>query len=331
MAVLRSVQRLRRRWGPRQARNFRRGPLRESASGLLGQLYVDRGGGPEDTVYLAGHERSGTTWIAETVNHGNHYRYISEPFSRGRLEITAAFAPRQYLRAEERDPRYLGPAEAIVTGKVRSLFTDKYNRKKLPTKRMIKDVRGNLLLPWLHHQFPEMKLVFILRHPCAVVSSKMGVSESWKANIDWFLQQEDLVEDHLAPFRDVINGAQDEFERHIVVWCIDNVVPLRAFKPGDVHLAFYEELSLAPEQAIPSLYEFLGRPFNGEVLHAVSRPSATTRRDSAIVSGESIVDGWRRSITEDQLTRAIRILEGFGLDRIYGRGSMPVSKEPLGA
>jgi hypothetical protein len=291
---------------------------------------MDRGNGAADTIYLAGHERSGTTWIAEIVNHGNRYRYISEPFSRGRLEITSAFAPRQYLRPDERDPRYLKPAEAIVTGRVRSLFTDKYNRAVLPRERMIKDVRGNLLLPWLHRQFPEMRMVFILRHPCAVVHSKMKVSEAWKANIDWFLGQDALVQDHLAPFLDVINSARDEFEQHMVVWCVDNYVPLKAFKRGEVHLAFYEDLSVNPEEAIPRLFEFLGRPFHDGVLRAARRPSATTRPDSAIVSGENIIDGWRRSISDDQLDRAVRILEGFGLDRIYGRESLPVSMEPLG-
>ena len=58
----------------------------------------------------------------------------------------------------------------------------------------------------------------------------------------------------------------------------------------------------------------------------MGRPSATARRDSPVVSGQSLVDGWRRSITPAQVDAAMRILEAFGLDRVYGRDSLPVSQ-----
>jgi hypothetical protein len=40
------------------------------------------------------------------------------------------------------------------------------------------------------------------------------------------------------------------------------------------------------------------------------------------------VDGWRRSVTGRQLGRAAEILGLFGLDRLYGEGTMP---DPSGA
>ncbi|HJP65017.1 MAG TPA: sulfotransferase [Actinomycetota bacterium] len=331
MAIARDLQRLKTRWQGRRDRNFRRPMIREIGAGLLGQLYLDRGEGPAATTFLAGHDRSGTTWLAEIVNFGKRYRYLFEPFSPGRLDITEAFRPRQYLRATDRDPRYVEPARAIVSGQVRSLWADKYNRAVLPRKRLIKEVRSNLLLPWLHDLFPGMRIVLALRHPCAVAHSQMSVSSNWKANPSLFLEQEVLVEDHLGPFLDVINGAATDFERHIAVWCIDNYVPLRALGRGDAHVVFYENVCVDPAGEIARLLDYLGDPFDQEVVRVAGRPSATTRRDSAIVSGQSLVDGWRRGVDRDQIAAAVRILRAFGLDRIYGDGSMPLVTDPFGA
>ena len=44
---------------------------------------------------------------------------------------------------------------------------------------------------------------------------------------------------------------------------------------------------------------------------------------SKIISGGSLLDKWRRNITDDQVTRACEILSLFGLDRIYGAESLP--------
>src|SRR5437870_3848637 len=106
----------------RRKRNFREELWKEASRGLLGQVYVDRGGGPEDTFFMAGTGRSGTTWIAEVLNHDHAYRYLHEPFRPGRVRATKPFLPRQYLRPDDRDPRYVEPARAILSGRVRSLF-----------------------------------------------------------------------------------------------------------------------------------------------------------------------------------------------------------------
>jgi hypothetical protein len=331
MSMVGSIEHLRRKWRLRRERNFRRGVWREIASGARGQLYVDRAGDEGETTFVAGHDRSGTTWIADIINYRKDYRYIFEPFTPGRLELTSAFRPRQYLRPDERDPRYVDPARAIVTGQIRSLWTDKYNRAVWPRKRLVKDVRANLLLPWLCRTFPDMRLVFILRHPCAVAHSQMNVSKNWRADLRLFLDQESLVDDHLRPFLSAIDSARDDFERLIAVWCINNYVPLHALKGANVQVSFYEDFCVAPRGEVATLLTSLGDEADPRAMRTVERPSATTRRDSPVLSGESLVDGWRASVTAEQLDGALRILGQFGLDRIYGRDSLPLTRLPLAA
>lgn len=329
MAIARDIRRLRGRWQLRRERNFRRNAFRDAVTGLLGQLYVDRGGGPEATTFVAGHDRSGTTWIAEIINHARGYRYMFEPFSPGRLDITEGFRPRQYLRPTERDPHYVHAAETIVSGRVRSLWVDKYNRALVPRKRLIKEVRSNLLLPWLHALFPAMRMVFVLRHPFAVAESQLKVSRQWKANPSLFLDQDALVEDHLGPFLDAAAAVDTEFGRHVLVWCMDNYVPLQTLRGEGVHVVFYEHLVADPAGEIRRLLSYLDEPFDDGALRAAGRPSATTRRDSAVHSGGELIDGWRADVTEDQISSSVEILRLFGLDRIYDVGSMPLIRDPL--
>jgi hypothetical protein len=312
----------------RRRKDLARSPGRLVLDRMVGQLYVDLGGDHRDTVFLGGSGRAGTTWVSDVINHDGDYRYVFEPFHPNRLKIVANFRPRQYLRPDDRDPAYLKPADEILSGRIRSIWTDKYNRAHLPKKRLIKEVRGNLLLGWMRRNFPGMPIILVLRHPCAVVSSQQKLPWNWHTDPDVFLSQEALMKDHLEPFREALAGVTDPFDRHVIVWCVENFVPLRQFSKGEIHLAFYEHLVAEPRLEFERMFSFLGRPFDQEALHGLGRPSAVSRSDSPVVVGGSSVDGWRQDVTAEQVERALRILALFGLDRVYGEDPMPRVEDP---
>jgi hypothetical protein len=292
---------------------------------LLGGLYVDLGRRDHrDSVFLAGSGRSGTTWVADVVNHKGDYRLVFEPFHPGKVGIFSNFASKQYLRPGDRREEYLTPARQVLTGELRSPWTDRFHRGFAPRRRLIKDIRANLLLGWMRANFPGMPMILLLRHPCAVVASRLALG--WKDNLCETLAQGELVEDFLRPMEAEIKGARDAFERHLFVWCIDNHVPLRQFAPGEIHLAFYEHFVADPEAETRRLFASLGERGDGRVRRALARPSPLTRKDAA--SGGWPLDAWRRSVTDAQLRRATEILGLFGLDRVYGEGTMP---DPAGA
>jgi len=305
--------------------------LSRAASRVSGQLYMDRGAGPADSILLAGSARTGTTWISDIINRRNEYRYIFEPFHPNRLDMTRNFKPRQYLRPDDRDPAFLRPAEAILSGRVRSVWTDKYNRKRLADKRLIKEVRGNLLLGWIHCNFPQTRIVLLLRHPCAVANSQLDLDWNWHLDLAGFLAQQELVEDFLGRFQGELSRPRPKFEQHLLLWCVENYVPLQQFERGEIHVAFYENFCVDPETEIRRMFAFLGKDFDQSVLDDLRRPSAVTRKKSAIVSGGSLVDSWRAGITEDQVRSAVQIVSLFGLDRIYSEDPMPRLADPADA
>lgn len=288
-------------------------------------LYIDRNPDYRSTVFLAGTERSGTTWISNIINYGKEYRYIFEPFWGAQVDICRGFREQQYLRPDNRDSYFVETAETVLSGRIRNQWTDKYHGRLIADKRLIKDVRANLFLKWMHVNFPEMPIILLLRHPCAVAKSQFGYrSQHWPPDPEEeFLAQEELMEDFLDPFRVQIEGAQTDFERMIFRWCIQNYVPLKQFEQDEVHLAFYESFCEKPRSELDRLFSFLGKGYDEAVFAALDRPSLESREDSAIISGGSLVDLWREQISDEQVCRAVEILGLFGLDRIYSHGSMP--------
>lgn len=283
-------------------------------------------GNCSNTVLLAGTGRSGTTWLEDIINFGQHYRVMFEPFHTRNVPLLAHWNYRQYLRPTEHGASYLTPATKILSGKLRSRWTDQFNERHLVRRRLIKDIRANLILRWVREQFPQIPIILLLRHPCAVASSKIRLG--WETHLDDLLAQPDLIADHLAPFVDLLASATDTFDRHILLWCIENWIPLRQFRRGEVHVCFYEDFCTHPEREVRALAAYLRHPFDPAVLTAMRKPSALSYAHSAIVSGNSMLDSWRRHIDPGLVKRAIELLSVFGLDQIYDAGSRPKVSAP---
>jgi|SRR5579864_1804529 len=267
------------------------------------------------TVLVAGTGRSGTAWAANITNYDNGARYMFEPFNPYKVSICANFRYRQYLRPQTTDPRYVEPARAILTGRVKNDWIDQFNRRVFSNRRVIKEIRANLMLRWIKTQFPEVRLVLMLRHPCADANSRLHLG--WQSHLDELLAQPELVQDFLSPFEDAIRSASTEFEKHVFLWCIENFVALRQLQPDDAHLVFYENLCEHPKREIERLFSFLGQPVEPAVFRRLAQPSELSREESAIVRGDSLIDSWRHQVSPDASKRAIEILALFGLDGLY--------------
>ncbi len=324
---------------------------RRPAELVAGAFFLDLGGDHRDATFVAGSGRSGTTWLSSLINHDNRYRFIFEPFHPAKVAPCDGFLRKQYLRPEDGREMHLDAAGKILSGKVRSRWADRFNRKLVSRKRLVKDIRANLLLGWLRFNFPEMPTVLILRHPCAVADSRLRLG--WRDNLDEIMSQKQLVEDHLKPFEPDILAAKDPFERSIFLWCIENYVPLRQPGAEKLHVVFYENLLANPEKELAPLFAFLGgkkreprtaaetthRPVPPRTRHRRDDPAGRLRtgadspgdendmRSLSTVSDTRRISGWTERVGEAERKKAAGILRLFGLDRIYGEDPMPRPEE----
>lgn len=114
------------------------------------------------------------------ISSGSGWRLIFEPFHSRKIDFLRDWNYRQYLRPGDRDQRFAEPATRILTGKLRHPLVDRFNGSFLARRRLVKEIRANVLLPWLHSAFPEISIVLLLRHshgPLSILRPQKPVSE----------------------------------------------------------------------------------------------------------------------------------------------------------
>ena len=294
---------------------------------LRGQCFVDVSTRHADSVLISAIQRSGTTWFSDVINYDNAYRSMYEPFHNGHVPQVKHFKTWQYLRPDDDSPQYLEPARAIFEGRIRSSWISQYNRRVVARKRLIKDVRSLMMIGWIRAHFPEMPVILLLRHPCAVLNSLLRLQWHRDARA-LILAQPQLMEDHLEPFRAEIEAASGDVDNHLLAWCANYYVALRQLSGQRVFVAFYERFLAEPRSEIARLFAFLGRPFDDRVFSQMKAPSVQARvtrsgASSAVLTGGNVLEEWRKSITPQQLDRALALLQRFGLDAIYGAETLP--------
>jgi hypothetical protein len=289
---------------------------------IVWPLYYDSNKDHKNTVFIAGTERSGTTWVSDLINYKREYRYIFEPFWALRVPECHGFKSHQYIRENNCDTYYLKSTEAILSGRIRNKWTDQYHRKFIASKRLIKDIRANLFLKWMKVNFPDIKIIFLMRHPCAVARSFFRRQRNY-SYLKPFLEQKLLVNDYLRPHINNIENISSDFEAIIYSWCIQNFIPLKTLKRGEMHVVFYERLCESPKSEIDILFNYLKSDYETKIYKHIRKPSPQIFKESAIVAGGSLIDGWKDYFGKKEIKRYVEILHEFDLDGIYNFESMP--------
>ena len=292
-------------------------------------------GNYQDAIWLVGDGRSGTTWLSELLNGDAAYRDMFEPFHPSFVRGMTHLPPYPYQRPGQDEPAFTALAEAVFTGKFRNGRVDAANRRLRYRGLMIKDVQANLFLAWAVARFPQIKPVFLLRHPFAVAVSKRNVKGGiWLQDPKTFLTRGDLVTDHLKPFVTLIENVSDDFFEHqVMIWAIVNYVPLQQLRKGQVTPVFYEQLLSNPQTLLPPLLQQTRGDLTPEAVAAImgkiARPSKTAFQGSHVTGKRNPLNAWQDQITDAQLKRGLAILEAFGLNRLYAASAMPLVTDPF--
>ena len=303
------------------SRKFYRRTIQEVASRFYNNPEADS----RKSILVAGTARSGTTWLGDLIASQIPSRILFEPFNPDLVPEYRNFCYFQYIRPGMENPEFRAFARKVFTGEIRNRWIDHQNERIFSEYRIIKEIRANLALSWLHSNFPEVPIIFLIRHPCAVVASRMELNWATDDDIEPFLSQPDLVEDHLANYMDIIKNAKTPEEKHAVIWCVSHLVPLKQFQPGEIKAVYYENLCAQPETELISIFEIIGHPYRHVNKASVSRPSQTARSSSAIVDGTDKISAWQKKLNDKQIKNILRIVSAFGLDHIYSDSLLPLN------
>ena len=190
--------------------------------------------------------------------------------------------------------------------------------KKITWRILIKEIRANLFLAYLKNRFKN-KIVFIVRHPCSVVLSRM--ENKWETHIDDFLRQEELMEDYLAPFESLMNNTENEFEKHAIMWSVENLVPLKQLRKEDFVLCFYEHLIQKENEEMRKIFGKVGLRIPSHIKKIVSKPSRVSNKNKKI-EGMDRLKYWKSKLKRKEIESILKIVHSFGID-IYTEDIMP--------
>jgi hypothetical protein len=290
------------------------------------KLYRDKNRDIGNSILIVGTGRSGTTWLADMIASQISCRIMFEPFHSKQVHGFHQFHYFQYMRQEEKNNALYNFCQKIFTGDIRDSWIDRQVDHLNPRYRLIKDIRANLFLKWISENFPQVPILFIIRHPCAVVLSRMKLDWATDTDIAPLLEQTNLVDDFLSDKMEIIHRSQTDEEKHAVIWCISHLVPIQQFIDSTLNVVFYENLCLQPEIESSKIFRVINFEYDDSVFEVIKQPSTTTVRSSAILTGENRVARWKKDLSSKQIDSIFSIVENFGLDHIYGDSDMPLVK-----
>jgi hypothetical protein len=278
------------------------------------------------SILVAGTARSGTTWLGDLIATQIPSRILFEPFNPDLVSDYRRFRYFQYMRPGTENSEFHAFAQKVFTGEIRNRWIDSQNERIISRFRLVKEIRANLALKWLHDNFPEVPILFIMRHPCAVVLSRMELGWATDRDIEPFLSQPQLMEDFLGPYSDLIRGARSSEEKHAVIWSVSNLVPLKQFNSNEWKVVYYENLCTQPEIELPGIFEAIGYQYSGLVVTSRNQPSQTTRSASAVVAGTNKIENWKNKLSRSQIDNVLRVVQAFGLGHMYDDSTLPLRK-----
>ncbi|MCW5714899.1 MAG: hypothetical protein KIT43_10345 [Bauldia sp.] len=294
---------------------------------------VSRSYDSRESVGIFASGRGGSTWLSEVIcaPRGTILQY--EPFHSGSNPTAARFGVggRPHF-TDARPPtasqqRFL---RGLFDGSILNFETAMNNQRPRPglmdfvrfRRFVAKFISANLALDWITKNL-GIKAVLLLRHPCAVVSSQLAYGDGWrKASRERIRVPESVFEDfpHFGSIRDDIETTEEALA---FVWAVEALVPLVVpVRNRRWRTVFYEDLAMDPVTGFQQLFDDLRIEHPPNLADIVRRPS---RSVTQTVKG---VDGWRRTLHPDQVSRILSITARMGVD-FYDDRNEPLRESRL--
>ena len=227
---------------------------------------------------IAGFGRSGTTWVQDVLATANSLRTVFEPLHPDVISGAENYA-NAYRESEAEDPELYEFFRHYFIDDFHSMWVDyrirldllkpefgditsllafrkllwrirkskenylRYRSQRGFDGRIVKCVRANMMLSWLHRTF-NARIVFLMRHPAAVVLSQMSSPNVWKPleRLERYRKNSALLGVLDSQTRTLLSRNLDNVEAFALSWCIENKIALRQARERNILVIYYEDL-----------------------------------------------------------------------------------------
>jgi hypothetical protein len=277
----------------------------------------------DNTVWVIGDGRSGSSWFADLLAGTLGYRQLYEPFHPYMVEEFHGFALNHFQPRGLKNERLRTALEQVFEGRINHRRVNSRAAGLLFNGLVAKDVFASLFAAWAVQNFPAVKPVLLMRNPFAVALSKTQHGNyAWNNGPAELLQQSELVQRHLRDdvgFLREVEARGDPLLNHLAVWAILHAVLFRQFAPEKLHIATYENVLRDPAAEIQATIAFLGKDAGGVSVPAelLGRTALHSEASSVRAARESQGSGWKSRVTDEQIEAGKQILARFGIGGLY--------------
>lgn len=308
----------------------------------------------KDTIIVAGSPRSGTTILMDVLGVIQDYKILFEPLNPLYYPetIKVGFESRTYLPPNadwKEGEEYL---KKIFTGNViydsswlekgdyskknfgsyvysylDQIKPEKFIHQIMGNKLLIKFVGLNRLLPWVAERFQLRRMIFIIRHPCGYVASRLvpGYTPPDEVSIDIkpIPTSKDIINEASK-----INGLSPSLLNRLkkiktveeilaASWCMDTYVPLSYKKPHPWTLVTYEKLIKEGEKEIKRIFNEIGeKNIPRSAFRHLKMPSRSTHKTEEMIvkKADEQLSKWKKRLSKEQIESILDIVSAFGID-----------------
>jgi hypothetical protein len=301
-----------------------------------------------NNIVVLGFGRSGTTWIADIISKILGQLILFEPLHPSVTDLAA--------RVSYSSLNSNGSSELLRS------FYDKVLNKKLRKKWLMrnhvpdrlervsdgfldtlweecsiagfKEIRANFMMEWFMKEL-DAKIVFIMRHPGATISSIKGRPNFWEfgwpGTYNLFLQRtiyhKHYREHQIANHIDLVKSAATYAEKCAVMWAITHAIALPELERLGLPIFFYEEFYDYPFASTRALMHYLGQgdaSIHPSYLFTPSMTTLMTIHGIRILEEERARKGiafFEEKLSEKELADIMRIVQAFGI-KIYDHNGL---------
>lgn len=287
-----------------------------------------------DTVVVAGAPRSGTTWLAELLRElPGRYKLLNEPLQldwNPRAE-EVGFNWRTRISPGEDRPELAGYIADALEGKIdygpswhfrndhplREIYEHATHRQLV-----VKFCRAGRMLHWLSEKSDVRGIVLIIRHPCAVIASRLNTEvEAWQPRNVSSISIRDRfgneAPEHILQDLQELPQAVDSWVGHLAVqWSLDYYFSFyqhsRTTENYPWVLTSYERLFVEREKELSRVVNALGGSVTQKMRTQISNASEFSADDFQFDAQHQLTK-WREELTEDQIETILRVADAFGM------------------
>jgi hypothetical protein len=285
---------------------------------------VFRGGFDKDeTIIIVGSPRSGTTWVMELLNQLPDYTTIFEPFNPTQFpQVEPINISQRHYEAEKTENESLRDYLInVFVGKISSqrpryrMTVGNFVKRVSANKLIVKFVRANRLVPWVLFTFDDIRLVYLIRHPCATISSQIRTGYTGYDVNDLGPSLNEIINDAKKigfdnTIIDKLKGINNETQKLAAVWAMDQIIPMK-HNHSRMFKFSYEDLMINNEKVIMNLLTFLDKKERYEKIHKViEKPSILSKGKS---HKELKKISWRTELNSKQIEDIRNVLNGFDI------------------